>query len=352
MDSQSGFNHAKAVYLVGLRMKVGIIGCGAIAARAHIPAFERAGASVLAVADTDMNRTKGLARKFKIPNAYSDFHELLEEDLDVISICTPPKTHASIAIEVASKRKNILVEKPMTTSLSDAEHLVETCASNKIKLCVLHQYRFLPCVQQAKRRVSNGRLGNIVSIHMTAHPQFPMRWSDSQWLFGKWSLLDDVGAHLIDVLSFLTEGSPINVSAFAHDSSGKMGFYDSFQIMIELGDSRVAYLDLSWITGSVEFTAQIFGTGGKLTLDLRNNFLSEIHGYVTPFDEMSATLHKSTRTIVGALTKRYFRGTLLYHDFVIKSFLESICNDTEPPVGPREGMRIVEFLEKIKLSCA
>lgn len=58
MDSQSGFNHAKAVYLVGLRMKVGIIGCGAIAARAHIPAFERAGASVLAVADTDMNRER------------------------------------------------------------------------------------------------------------------------------------------------------------------------------------------------------------------------------------------------------------------------------------------------------
>lgn len=329
-------------------MKVGIIGCGAIAARAHIPAFERAGADINAVADTDIDRAKSLAHKFKIPNAYSDYHELLNNDLDVVSICTPPKTHASIALEVAASRTNILLEKPMTTTLPEAESLVEACAKNEIKLCVLHQYRFIPCVQEAKRRILDGRMGKIVSIQMTAHPQFPMRWSDSQWLFDKWSLVDDVGAHLLDVLSFLTGADPVNVSTSAHDSTGNMGFYDSVQTMIELSESRVAFLDLSWITNSVEMTTSVFGTGGKLTLDIRNNFLSEMHGYITPFDEMSATLRKSSRTISAALTRKYFKGTLIYHDTIIQSFLDSISNNTDPPVGPQEGKRIVEFLEKIK----
>jgi len=331
-------------------MKIGIIGAGAIAERAHIPAFQRAGATIVAIADTDLARATRLAKRVGIPEVYSDFKQMLDEGLDVVSICTPPITHASIALEVARKCRNILLEKPMATNLSEAEHLVEICNSNKVKLCVVHQYRFIPCVQSARKRIVSGRIGNIISIQLTAHPQFPMRWSDSAWLYDKWSLLDDFGVHLFDVLSYLTDASPLRISTFAHDSTGKMGFFDSIQVLIELGQSLVAYVDLSWISSSIETTANVFGTGGKITLDIRNNSLTEVHGYITPFDEMSATIRKSSRTIASVLTRRYFKGTLLYHELLIRSFLSSIVNDIAPPVGPLEGKKIVEFLEKTKAS--
>jgi predicted dehydrogenase len=331
-------------------MKVGIVGCGAIAARAHIPSFARASVQVVAVADTDISRANSFARKFGIPHVYSDFRQLLEEDLDLVSICTPPKTHGLIAIEAAHKGKHVLLEKPMTTTLTEAEELVSACTANKTKLCVVHQYRFIPCVQEAKKRIAEGRLGKIISIHLTAHPQFPMRWADSGWLYDKWSLLDDIGVHLLDILTFLSDANAIRVSLGAHDSTGKMGFFDSIQATIELEDSQAVYLDLSWIIGSYELTANVFGTAGKLTLDIRNNFLSEIHGYVTPFDEMSQTLRKSTGTFASALTRKYFRGTLIYHDILIRSFIDSISKGDPSPVGPLEGMRIVRFLEKIKLA--
>jgi len=331
-------------------MKIGIIGAGAIAERAHIPAFQRAGATIVAIADTDLARATRLAKKVGIPEVYSDFKQMLDEGLDVVSICTPPITHVSIALEAAKKCKNILLEKPMATNLSEAEHLAEICNSNKVKLCVVHQYRFIPCVQSARKRIVSGRIGNIISIQLTAHPQFPMRWSDSAWLYDKWSLLDDFGVHLFDVLSYLTDSSPLRISTFAHDSTGKMGFFDSIQVLIELGQSPVAFVDLSWISGSTETTVAVFGTAGRITLDLRNNSLTETHGYITPFDEMSATIGKSSRTILSALSRRYFKGTLLYHELLIRSFLRSISNDTSPPVGPLEGKKIVEFLEKTKAS--
>jgi predicted dehydrogenase len=329
-------------------MRIGIIGAGAIAERAHIPAFQRAGATIVAIADTDPVRARKLAERVGIPEVYSDFKQMLDENLDVVSICTPPITHASIALEAAKQCRNILLEKPMATNLPEAEHLVEICNSNKVKLCVVHQYRFIPCVQSARRRIVSGRIGNIITIQLTAHPQFPMRWSDSAWLYDKWSLLDDFGVHLFDVLSYLTDASPLRISTFAHDSTGKMGFFDSIQVLIELGQSLVAYVDLSWISGSTETTANVFGTAGKITLDIRNNSLTEVHGYITPFDEMSATIRKSTRTIASALSRKYFKGTLLYHELLIRSFLSSISNDTSPPVGPLEGKKIVEFLEKTK----
>jgi len=331
-------------------MRIGIIGAGAIAERAHIPAFQRAGATIVAIADTDLARARRVAERVGIPEVYSDYKQMLGQNLDVVSICTPPITHVSIALEVAQQCRNILLEKPMATNLSEAQHLVEVCNSNKVKLCVVHQYRFIPCVQSARTRIVSGRIGKIISIQLTAHPQFPMRWSDSAWLYDKWSLLDDVGAHLFDVISYLTDASPLRISTMAHDSTGKMGFFDSIQVLIDLGQSLVAYVDLSWISGSNEMTANVFGTAGKITLDIRNNSLTETHGYITPFDEMSATIRKSTRTTASALTRRWFKGTLLQHELLIRSFLSSIANDTSPPVGPLEGKKIVEFLEKTKAS--
>ena len=329
-------------------MKVGIVGCGAIASRAHVPAFVKAGANIVAVADMDLRRAQDFAKRFSIPAVYDDYRQLLRGDVELVSVCSPPETHAQIVIDAAEMGKHILVEKPMATNLEDAKRIVRACETKQVKLCVMHQYRFIPSVQEAKARVTDGRLGQVLSIQMVAHPQFPLRWSDAAWLYEKWSLLDDVGVHLLDVLSYLTGNGPRHVSAIARDTSGKMGFYDDIHVMIELTDSSVTFLDLSWVEGTTELTSQIFGTAGKIDLDLRQNFLRESHGYITPFDDLSSTMHKSWQTMASALTGTYFKGTLIYHDVVIRAFMDSIAQDAESPVGPREGEKVVEFLEAIK----
>jgi predicted dehydrogenase len=329
-------------------MRVGIIGCGAIAARAHIPAFLKYGADIVALADIDLNRANRLAKRFNIPHVFSDYHELLATNVELVSICTPPQKHASMAIAAANAGKNILLEKPMAGSVEDAESIIHACKMNDVKLCMMHEYRFIPCIQEAKRRVASGRLGQIIAIAITAHPQFPMRWSDSEWLYEKWSLLDDVGVHYLDILAYLTHAVAKHVSVVARDTTGKLGFFDYIQATIELEGSCVAQLDLSWAAGSYELTSRVFGTAGRIDIDIRNDYLSELHGYVTPIDEIHATMHKSWRTVSNVLRRRYFRGALLYHELLIRDFLARISKDEDPPVGPEEGRVTIELMEQIK----
>lgn len=332
----------------GVHVKVGIIGCGAIAARAYVPGFRRAGAEIVAVADMDFARAKSFSSQHVIPKSFADHEKLLDLDIELVTICTPPETHASIALDCANKGKHILVEKPMATSLEDAQRMVHACEVNAVKLCVMHQYRFIPCVQDAKRRLSGGRLGEVLCAEMIAHPQFPLRWSDSKWLYEKWSLLDDYGVHMLDVVSFLADSPAKRVWVVPRDTTGKLGFFDAIEIMLELANSWVVYLDLSWVVGTYQITASLFGTAGKIDMDIRNNHLSETHGYVTPFDEIGSTLRKSWGEMSAVLTRKYFTGALVYHDIVIRSFLQALSTDGEPPVGPQDGLKIIDFLDKIK----
>jgi predicted dehydrogenase len=92
----------------------------------------------------------------------------------------------------------------------------------------------------------------------------------------------------------------------------------------------------------------VFGTAGRIDIDIRNDYLSELHGYVTPIDEIHATMHKSWRTVSNVLRRRYFRGALLYHELLIRDFLARISKDEDPPVGPEEGRVTIELMEQIK----
>jgi len=242
----------------------------------------------------------------------------------------------------------VLLEKPMATSLEDAERLARECSSSKVKVCIMHQYRLIPCIQEAKKTILRGSVGNVLAIQTTAHSEFPMKWSDASWLRDKWSLLDDIGVHYLDILNFFTEGHPRRAFVTARDVTGKMGFFNYIQAVIDLAGSCVAYFDLSWVTGSYEASAQLFGTSGKIDIDVRNDFLSESHGNPTPFDEISTTVRKARHTFGRVLSKEAFRGPLLYHDLLIRSFLESIARNQEPPVSAEEGKRTVEYMEMIK----
>ncbi len=329
-------------------MKVGIIGCGAIATRAHIPAFRRAGAEIVALSDIDMTRATGVAKRFNIAHVYSDYRELLAGDAELVSVCTPPRTHATISVDAAKEGKQILLEKPMATNLNEADSIIRACESNKVKLCMMHEYRFYPCVRQAKQRISRGRVGQVLAAQITVHPQFPLKWSDSTYFYEGWGMLEEIGVHYLDILSYITEARPRRVWVAARDATEKMGFFNYIQTMIELSNSCVAYLDLSWVGGSFEATAKFFGTAGKIDLDIRNDYISESHGFLTPLDEMNDTLRKSWHTLGRILSKEAFKGPTVYHDTVIRSFMESISQNGEPPVGAEEGRKSVELLQLIK----
>src|SRR4030042_2705734 len=103
-------------------MKVGVIGCGMIAKKAHMPAYKSLeNVELIAVSDNNEQRAKSCAKEFGVKKYFSDYHELLKEDLDLVSICTPNFTHAQITKESAQAGVHVLVEKPMATNLQEAD---------------------------------------------------------------------------------------------------------------------------------------------------------------------------------------------------------------------------------------
>ena len=117
-------------------LRVGLIGSGFIAKQKHLPAWERldAKAKVVAICDPRVPEAQELARLHSIPKVYGDFGEMLKaERLDAVDICSPPRTHAELAIRSLEAGAHALIEKPMAIGTAECDKII---AASKHFNCV------------------------------------------------------------------------------------------------------------------------------------------------------------------------------------------------------------------------
>ncbi|MBZ3900428.1 Gfo/Idh/MocA family protein [Streptomyces griseiscabiei] len=142
--------------------RVAIIGTGGIA-HAHAEALgelsERA--RLVAVADLDPNRAAEFADRFRVPQVFSDPTALLEsgEPLDLVHICTPPRTHAPLAAQVMRAGATALVEKPTALSLREMDELAEVQEQTGSRVLTVFQHRYGATAVRLRRLVESGALG-------------------------------------------------------------------------------------------------------------------------------------------------------------------------------------------------
>lgn len=109
------------------KLKVGIVGCGFIAEKRHIPNFLRLKKNIVLQTVCDKNEVlaRETAKKYSIPKAYCDLSEMLsKEKLDLIDICTPPQIHASLAVGAMEHGCHALLKKPMALKTSDCDQMI------------------------------------------------------------------------------------------------------------------------------------------------------------------------------------------------------------------------------------
>lgn len=330
-----------------IKMKIGIVGCGAISKRVHIPNFRKMDdTEIVAIADINENAVNSCSRDFNIPNAYINYNEMLEKsEIDLVSICTPNFLHKDVAIAAANAGKHILIEKPLALSVKECEEILDAVDKNGVKLCVVQNYRYFPAVQDAKKIILDHNIGKIISIYGQGHVFPPAQWSSSTWFYEKYGLLYDFGSHLIDMALWLNPSKVKGVYASGGNLEGEFDIIDHAQIMLQFDDNSLATLDLSWMTGMMDIYVNIQGTGGSLKLDVRNSNLQELHGYWTPIDDIISTSKKIIKVTGGVLTGNYFLGATQFHEIIIKEFIESIKRNSNVPVSGKEGKNVVEVIE-------
>ncbi len=137
---------------------VGVIGCGAIG-RWHVRCVRRLpGLRLVAVADSDPSARQA-AREFGVPVLDSAAALLARPDVELVSICTPPGAHAALVESSAAAGKHVLVEKPLATTLADADRAIAACRRHAVQLGVVHQQRAQASILALHRLAEAGAFG-------------------------------------------------------------------------------------------------------------------------------------------------------------------------------------------------
>ncbi len=233
-------------------LKVAIIGAGAISA-AHIESYLRFPERCRIVAISDLYADKASRRIGQYgldARAVEDYRELLLEDIDLVSICTPPYTHAALAMEFMEAGSHVLVEKPMASSLEECDRMIEVQRKTGRRLSVVAQNRFKTPMMKLKSVLDSGLMGKIGHVQVDSfwwrgHCYYDLWWRGTWEKEGGGPTLNHA-VHHIDALLWMM-GSPAEVQAFMSNVS-----HDNAEVEdLSIGLLRFGNGSLGQVTSSV-----------------------------------------------------------------------------------------------------
>ena len=343
-------------------LKVGLIGTGYIATQKHLPAWRRLRhlSEVVALCDVNQEHGRRVARQFGVPNVYKDIQQMLEKERpDIVDICTPPRTHAEVAIASLMGGAHVLIEKPMAMSTSECDSIILAAQQTNRKVCVAHSDLFYPAFLRAQEIYRQGKIGEFRGMRIfLSTPVDYMTSNSDHWanrLPG--GVVGETGPHAV----YLTLGfiKPVR-DVICHGQKLLPQFpwspFEDYRIDL-IGENAVSSIALVYSSKQWIAQVEIWGGEGLLRIDLESQ--SIIHyrrRHLTPSVVATSALREAFQIVKCVLTTgvAHLAGRLKStHELLILRFLESIRRDGTPPVtGPdgREAVRvmnsIVERLQK------
>lgn len=197
--------------------RAGVVGTGFVG-QVHIETLRRLNnVEVVALADTF--NAKSSAEKLNVPDYFSDYKEMIEKmNLDSIHICTPNNTHFEIAMYAMEHGVNVICEKPMCTTIDEAEQLAAKAKEKKLVNGVNFHNRFYPMNNHLKNVIKDGELGEIFSITGNYTQDWLLFETDYSWRLnskesGSTRAVADIGSHWMDLAEYVTGQKIIAVNA-------------------------------------------------------------------------------------------------------------------------------------------
>lgn len=206
-----GHNHRERRQTI----KVGVVGCGAIAYWAHLRALQRLnGATLAAAADPDPAARARAAPMVRGP-IFSDAAALLQSDVDAVVISTPPSLHAELAIAAARAGKHIYIEKPLATTAADARAVADAIDRSGCVAVLGFNYRYHPAHALARPLLQKGTIGRIRAVHTVFCEPVPAEsvpeWK--RWRRSGGGVLLDLASHHVDLLRWFLDDEIATVEA-------------------------------------------------------------------------------------------------------------------------------------------
>ena len=231
----------------------------------HIP-----GATLIGIADENADRAAAMAAQFDT-TAFQSYAELLAA-VDAVVICSENVHHRRLTELAARAGKHVLCEKPLATTVADAEAMITVCKESGVKLFTAFPCRFHPAYRRLKDAVQNGGIGQIVGANTTNQGQCPGGWFIDKKLSGGGAAIDHT-VHVTDLLRDMMGAEPTQVYAEITNGMAHADYDDCALITITFDNGVFATLDASWSRpksfwtwGNVKIA--LTGTGGVAAMDM------------------------------------------------------------------------------------
>lgn len=225
----------------GAAVPAAVVGAGNMGRHHARNYHDLASSELRAIVDADVEHARRLGEHYGVPG-YATVAELLEREPDVeaVSVATPTTNHFETASALLHAGKHVLVEKPITPTLNEADELIALARERSLVLAVGHVERFNPAVRELKNRIDGGAVGSILSLNARRVGVMPPQIKDA-------NVIVDLAVHDVDIFRYLLDAArpaELHVSAGRAIAEDRFDFADVFLRF----DGVACFLQVNWIT--------------------------------------------------------------------------------------------------------
>ncbi len=247
------------------RLRLGIVGAGAIAQSYVEACCQSKHFALRAVADTRIEVARALAEASSCA-AFSSAEQMVEEmELDAVLVATPPVTHCNVCCELMKHGLHVLCEKPLAIDSQSAQRMIEAARNAKRIFTMASKFRYVEDVARAKAIVESGIIGQLVLFDnvFTGRVDMSQRWNSQPAISGGGVLIDN-GTHSLDITRYFL-GELAEVQAIEGHRIQNLPVEDTAKLFVRSTSDVLASIDLSWsVSKEQPYYLSIYGSAGTL----------------------------------------------------------------------------------------
>ncbi|PWH04990.1 dehydrogenase [Brachybacterium endophyticum] len=317
----------------GRPLRAGLIGLGMMGRHHARNLRSLEGVELVAVADPQGDPHGAAAGYDVLPDAAA----LIAAGIDYAVIAVPTQFHRDVALAFAEAGVHCLVEKPLAFDIDEAEEIATVYERAGLVGAVGYIERYNPALQEMRRRLADGQLGEIYQISTRRQGGFPARIADV-------GVVKDLATHDLDLTAWVADSDFSDVAAFSTRRSGRED-EDMVSVSGRLRNGTVTSHLVNWLSPFKERTTVVTGEKGALVADTVNADLS-FHANA----EATTNLWESMASFRGVSEGDMVRYSLRRTEPLATehaAFRDAVNGDASNIVTMREGLQTVRAVEAV-----
>lgn len=336
------------------KLRIGCIGIGGIFTGIHGPALlNHPEVEIVAVCDIVEEKAQKFATAHNIPHVFTNYHDLLQLNLDAVDICTPNLLHSQIAVAALNRGMHVFTEKPDAVSTDEARRMADAARASGKTLMAMRNNRFTPHIQFLKQFIAEGHMGDIYTgrVGWIRRRGIPGKggWFTTKALSGGGPLID-LGVHYLDLAMYLMGNpAPVTLSGstytkFAHNDAPNDSAHSKFGEARSQGTFDVEDLATGFIRFNSGASLQIEFSWAS-NIDQETQFL-ELRGTKAGFSlrNWELTLYSEIAGTLVDIHPKLPKMKLQHHAAHLHHFIDVIQRRAQPINTPDHGIHIVSVL--------